>query len=70
MLMDIVLGIVGAVVGGFIALFAGFSGITGFNLYSISYCRRWSCRCARCYITCLLAVLRIEFLVLIKGPLR
>ena len=35
MLMDIVLGIVGAVVGGFIAHFAGFSGITGFNLYSI-----------------------------------
>ena len=35
MLMDIVLGIVGAMVGGFIALFAGFSGITGFNLYSI-----------------------------------
>ena len=35
MLMDIVLGIVGAVVGGFIAHFAGFSGITGLNLYSI-----------------------------------
>jgi uncharacterized membrane protein YeaQ/YmgE (transglycosylase-associated protein family) len=35
MLMDIVLGIVGAVVGGFIAQFAGFSGITGLNLYSI-----------------------------------
>jgi len=35
MLMDIVLGVVGAVVGGFIAHFAGFSGITGFNLYSI-----------------------------------
>jgi uncharacterized membrane protein YeaQ/YmgE (transglycosylase-associated protein family) len=35
MLMDIVLGIVGAVVGGFIAHFAGFSGITGFNIYSI-----------------------------------
>jgi len=35
MLTDIVLGIVGAVVGGFIAHFAGFSGITGFNLYSI-----------------------------------
>ena len=35
MLMDIVLGVVGAVVGGFVAHFAGFSGITGFNLYSI-----------------------------------
>jgi uncharacterized membrane protein YeaQ/YmgE (transglycosylase-associated protein family) len=35
MLTDIVLGIVGAVIGGFIAQFAGFSGITGFNLYSI-----------------------------------
>jgi uncharacterized membrane protein YeaQ/YmgE (transglycosylase-associated protein family) len=35
MFMDIVLGIVGAVVGGFIAQFAGFSGITGFNIYSI-----------------------------------
>jgi uncharacterized membrane protein YeaQ/YmgE (transglycosylase-associated protein family) len=34
-LMDIVLGIVGAVVGGFIAQFAGFSGITGLNVYSI-----------------------------------
>jgi uncharacterized membrane protein YeaQ/YmgE (transglycosylase-associated protein family) len=33
--MDIVLGIVGAVVGGFIAQGIGFSGITGFNLYSI-----------------------------------
>ncbi len=35
MFMDIILGIVGAVIGGFIAQFAGFSGITGFNLYSI-----------------------------------
>jgi uncharacterized membrane protein YeaQ/YmgE (transglycosylase-associated protein family) len=35
MLMDIVLGVVGAVVGGFIAQFAGFSGITGLNIYSI-----------------------------------
>jgi uncharacterized membrane protein YeaQ/YmgE (transglycosylase-associated protein family) len=33
--MDIILGIVGAVVGGFIAQLAGFSGITGINLYSI-----------------------------------
>jgi len=33
--MDIVLGIVGAVVGGFIAQTLGFAGITGFNVYSI-----------------------------------
>jgi len=32
--MDIVLGIVGAVVGGFIANLLGFHGIDGFNLYS------------------------------------
>jgi uncharacterized membrane protein YeaQ/YmgE (transglycosylase-associated protein family) len=35
MFMDIVLGVVGAVVGGFIAQFAGFTGITGFDLYSM-----------------------------------
>ncbi|HTU24901.1 MAG TPA: GlsB/YeaQ/YmgE family stress response membrane protein [Pirellulales bacterium] len=35
MSMDIVLGIVGAVVGGFIAQFAGFAGVTGFDLYSL-----------------------------------
>jgi uncharacterized membrane protein YeaQ/YmgE (transglycosylase-associated protein family) len=35
MAMDIVLGIVGAVVGGFIANMLGFHGITGFDLYSI-----------------------------------
>jgi uncharacterized membrane protein YeaQ/YmgE (transglycosylase-associated protein family) len=35
MFMDIVLGVVGAVVGGFIAQFAGFAGVTGFDLYSI-----------------------------------
>jgi uncharacterized membrane protein YeaQ/YmgE (transglycosylase-associated protein family) len=34
-LMDIVLGIVGAFVGGFLAHLMGFEGITGFNLYSI-----------------------------------
>ena len=33
--MDIVLGIIGAVVGGFIAKLAGFTGVTGFDLYSI-----------------------------------
>jgi uncharacterized membrane protein YeaQ/YmgE (transglycosylase-associated protein family) len=35
MFMDIVLGVVGAVVGGFIAQFAGFAGITGLDLYSV-----------------------------------
>ena len=35
MFMDIILGIVGAVVGGFVANLLGFTGITGFDLYSI-----------------------------------
>ncbi|WP_419758606.1 GlsB/YeaQ/YmgE family stress response membrane protein [Acidisoma sp.] len=34
-LMDIVLGIVGAVVGGFIFQQFGAAGITGFNIYSM-----------------------------------
>jgi uncharacterized membrane protein YeaQ/YmgE (transglycosylase-associated protein family) len=33
--MDVILGIIGAVVGGFIANAVGFTGITGFDLYSI-----------------------------------
>ena len=33
--VDIVLGIVGALVGGFIFTAVGASGITGFNLYSL-----------------------------------
>ena len=33
--LDIVLGIVGALVGGFIFTALGASGITGFNLYSL-----------------------------------
>jgi uncharacterized membrane protein YeaQ/YmgE (transglycosylase-associated protein family) len=33
--LDIVLGIVGAIVGGFIFTEVGASGITGFNLYSM-----------------------------------
>lgn len=33
--MDIILGIVGAVVGGFLMGLFGYSGVTGFNLYSI-----------------------------------
>ena len=34
-LMDIVLGIVGAIVGGMIMNLLGLSAVTGFNLYSI-----------------------------------
>ena len=34
-MMDIVMGIVGAVVGGFIMSLLGQSGVTGFNLYSM-----------------------------------
>lgn len=35
MLLDIVLGIVGAVVGGVIFSFFGASGVTGLNIYSL-----------------------------------
>lgn len=35
LVMDIVLGIVGAVVGGFIFSLFGSSGVTGLNLYSL-----------------------------------
>ncbi len=35
MLLDIVLGVVGAVVGGFIFNLFGASGVTGLNLYSL-----------------------------------
>jgi uncharacterized membrane protein YeaQ/YmgE (transglycosylase-associated protein family) len=35
MLLDIVLGIVGAVAGGFIFSFFGAAGITGLNIYSL-----------------------------------
>jgi uncharacterized membrane protein YeaQ/YmgE (transglycosylase-associated protein family) len=35
MLMDIVLGIVGAIVGGVIFTFFGASGVTGVNIYSL-----------------------------------
>ena len=34
-LMDVVLGIVGAVVGGFIFTFFGAAGVTGLNIYSV-----------------------------------
>jgi uncharacterized membrane protein YeaQ/YmgE (transglycosylase-associated protein family) len=34
MLLDIVLGIIGAVVGGFLFTAIGATGVTGFNLYS------------------------------------
>ncbi len=35
MLMDIGLGVVGAIVGGVIASFLGMSGVTGLNIWSI-----------------------------------
>ncbi len=35
LLLDIVLGIVGSVVGGYIFAFFGHVGVTGFNLYSL-----------------------------------
>ncbi|MDP9809535.1 putative membrane protein YeaQ/YmgE (transglycosylase-associated protein family) [Rhizobium tibeticum] len=35
MLMDIVLGVVGAIVGGVIFSFFGASGVTGLNIYSL-----------------------------------
>lgn len=35
MLMDIVLGIVGAIIGGVIFSFFGATGVTGFNIYSL-----------------------------------
>jgi uncharacterized membrane protein YeaQ/YmgE (transglycosylase-associated protein family) len=34
--LDIVLGIVGAVAGGWVFHFFGYSGVTGFNLYSLA----------------------------------
>lgn len=34
LMMDIVLGIVGAVIGGWLMSFFGGTGVTGFNLYS------------------------------------
>jgi uncharacterized membrane protein YeaQ/YmgE (transglycosylase-associated protein family) len=36
LLMDIVLGIIGAVVGGWLAGFFGLAGVSGINLYSIA----------------------------------
>lgn len=35
LILDIVLGIVGAVVGGWLFTFLGAQGVTGFNLYSL-----------------------------------
>jgi uncharacterized membrane protein YeaQ/YmgE (transglycosylase-associated protein family) len=35
LLMDIVVGILGAIIGGFLANLVGAAGVTGFNLYSI-----------------------------------
>lgn len=36
MLMDIIMGVIGAVVGGFLMELVGQSGVTGFNLYSLA----------------------------------
>jgi uncharacterized membrane protein YeaQ/YmgE (transglycosylase-associated protein family) len=36
LIMDIVLGIVGAIVGGWLAGFFGLAGVTGLNLYSVA----------------------------------
>lgn len=36
LLLDIVLGIVGAVVGGWLAGFFGLAGVSGINLYSVA----------------------------------
>jgi uncharacterized membrane protein YeaQ/YmgE (transglycosylase-associated protein family) len=36
LIMDIVLGIVGAIVGGWLAGFFGLAGVSGINLYSIA----------------------------------
>jgi uncharacterized membrane protein YeaQ/YmgE (transglycosylase-associated protein family) len=33
--MDVVLGVVGAIVGGFVMSLFGQSGVTGFNVYSV-----------------------------------
>ena len=35
MVLDILLGIVGAVIGGWLVHLAGYAGVNGFNLYSI-----------------------------------
>jgi uncharacterized membrane protein YeaQ/YmgE (transglycosylase-associated protein family) len=35
LIMDIVLGIVGALVGGWLFTLVGYSGVTGFNIYSM-----------------------------------
>jgi uncharacterized membrane protein YeaQ/YmgE (transglycosylase-associated protein family) len=35
LVMDIVLGVVGAVIGGWLFTVFGFSGVTGFNFYSL-----------------------------------
>jgi uncharacterized membrane protein YeaQ/YmgE (transglycosylase-associated protein family) len=36
LIMDIVLGIVGAIVGGWLAGFFGLAGVSGLNLYSVA----------------------------------
>lgn len=34
-IMNIVLGVLGAIAGGFVANLLGFAGVTGFNIYSL-----------------------------------
>ena len=41
LLLDLVLGIIGAVVGGLLFTAIGATGITGFNLYSMLVAHRW-----------------------------
>jgi uncharacterized membrane protein YeaQ/YmgE (transglycosylase-associated protein family) len=41
--LDIVLGIVGAVVGGWVFSMFGAHGVTGINLYSLNCCCDWGC---------------------------
>lgn len=36
LVMDVIMGIVGAIVGGFVMNFFGKSGVTGFNFYSLA----------------------------------
>lgn len=43
LVVDIVVGIVGAVIGGFIMSFFGEGGITGFNLYSFGVALLGAC---------------------------
>lgn len=43
LVMDIIMGIIGAVVGGYIMEFFGKSGVTGFNFYSMAVAVAGAC---------------------------